>query len=152
MAYQKKEFQTLMLYKDSRSIFESLPAETVKLLICSAFAYSFDDNPEEIDQRFESEELATKISWQVSRDKIDLNKNKFIRTSEANAEKGKKSGQQRLTTDNHGQQDEQGLTERTHNITAITRHNNTKNNRKIINDEFGFPIYEDTRERVTEHD
>lgn len=146
-------------FTDCFSLIDILSMEDRGKIFTAGFLYTIheEDADAEIDDLLKDSDRYTLAIWKQVKQKMKFNLDREKEISQKRKDAGRKGGQQKEANASKRKQmlanaskSKQDLANCITNTNTI--HNNTKNKRKIINDEFGFPIYEDTRERVTEHD
>lgn len=142
-------------FTDCFSLIDILSMEDRGKIFTAGFLYTMqeEDATEEINDLLKDSDRYTVAIWKQIKEKLKFNLDREKEISQKRRDAGRKGGEanagKRKQIEANARFAKQGLAPC---ITNTNIHDNTKNNRKIINDEFGFPIYEDTRERVTEHD
>ena len=152
--------ETIKLYKDQHSLVKSLTVEESGLLLKAIFDYSAgEDNVQIMERYFKNSDRMLSAVWGQFKEKLDFN----AMAEKERSRKATDAINTRWQRERSKRNEYDGIRKNTNDSNVYgeksripTKHNNTdtehNRKRKIIHDEFGNPIYEDTRERVKEHD
>ena len=148
--------ETIKLYKDQHSLVKSLTDEESGRLLKAIFDYSAgESNAQIMEQYFKDSDRMLSAVWGQFKEKLDFNavaeKERSRKATDAintrwQRERSKKTEYDGIRKNSN----DSNVYENKIRIPTIHNNTNTKHNskRKIIHDEFGYPIYADTRERV----